>query len=99
LHGLVKSPHYSTKSKQEVIDMKPSDGEIYAGISKLCQNETIDAQAAKIAQLEKAVELACHAVCGRTDCVHCPVYPACVKGGSGHLEAHYMQKAKEATNG
>ncbi|MHC4867712.1 MAG: hypothetical protein ACYTEX_26880 [Planctomycetota bacterium] len=87
--------------------MKPSDGEIYAGISKLCQNETIDAQTAKIAQLEKALELACHKTitpCPAPEtfkkCEGCPGFyvddledenEACTRGKM----AHYMQKAKE----
>jgi hypothetical protein len=70
-----------------------------------------DAQAAKIAQLEKAVELACHRTitpCPALEtfgkCQDCPgFYPeglegeneACTRGKM----AHYMQKAKEANNG
>jgi hypothetical protein len=70
-----------------------------------------DAQAAKIAQLEKALELACHKTitpCPAPEtfkkCEGCPGFyvddledenEACTRGKM----SHYMQKAKEANNG
>jgi hypothetical protein len=86
-----------------VIDFMESKGYCCGGHSAIGSIADLESylsdSAAKIAQLEKAVELACHLACGHMYCEECPVYSVCSKGGGGHLEAHYLQKSKETGNG